>query len=130
VKREVEAYRAQREARLRAPQPGAAALDGITAVFTAAPSWLVPDAELALLDVAKARGVGQRVVAQRVVLRGDQQGRRQASQAQRCAGRGIGVHRIRHAAQVGAPAVGTSAAQGAIAGVALRCGADAGVEHG
>jgi uncharacterized protein YbjT (DUF2867 family) len=36
---------------------GAAALDGITTVFTAAPSWLVPDAELALLAVAKARGV-------------------------------------------------------------------------
>jgi uncharacterized protein YbjT (DUF2867 family) len=36
---------------------GTAALDGGTAVFTAAPSWLVPHAELALLEAAKARGV-------------------------------------------------------------------------
>lgn len=35
----------------------AAALDGVTAVFTAAPSWLVPGAELALLAAAEARGV-------------------------------------------------------------------------
>ena len=35
VKREIEAYRAQREARLRAPQPGAAALDARIARVTA-----------------------------------------------------------------------------------------------
>jgi hypothetical protein len=66
VKREVEAYRAQRDARLRAPQPGAAALDAkigrITAEVDRAIAGLEAEYQankgLAIETILKVRGPG------------------------------------------------------------------------